>query len=285
MTEEEKNKVEKGTLYLVATPIGNLGDLSPRARKILSEVDFVCAEDTRTAAKLLSMLDLPQKPMVPYHDHNRHEKEFSILEKLRSGQSAALVTDAGTPAISDPGEDIVRACIDCGIPFTSVPGCCAAITALTLSGLNTRRFAFEGFLEGRPSDRRQTLERICGDIRTHIFYEAPHRLLDTLNLMLEVLGDRNIALCREMTKLNEEILRMSISEALYYYEDKEPKGEYVLIVEGFSDDPDTVFWSDMSVPEHVEYYIEKMNLSKMDAIKAVAKDRGVSKNVIYKQML
>ncbi len=286
MEIEEKNKVEKGWLYLVSTPIGNLSDLSPRGMKILSEVDFIAAEDTRVAAKLLSMLGLPVKSMVSYHDHNRHEKAFSILARLREGQSGALVTDAGTPAISDPGEDLVRECIDCGIPVTSVPGCCAAITALTLSGMDTRRFAFEGFLEGRTSDRIETLTRIAADIRTHIFYEAPHRLVDTLTMMAEVLGmDRRIALCRELTKRNEEILRTDLASALEHFKEQQPRGEYVLVVEGFTETLQTVFWSNMSVEEHVEYYTEKMSLSKMDAVKAVAKDRGVAKNIIYKQML
>lgn len=286
MENEEKNKIEKGWLYLVSTPIGNLSDLSPRGMKILSEVDFIAAEDTRVAAKLLSALGMPTKPMVPYHDHNRHEKAFSILARLREGQSGALVTDAGTPAVSDPGEELVRECIDCGIPVTAVPGCCAAITALTLSGMDTRRFAFEGFLEGRVSDRVETLTRISADIRTHIFYEAPHRLVDTLTLMQQVLGsDRRIALCRELTKRNEEILRTDLASALAYYAEHEPRGEYVLVVEGFTETIETIFWSQMSVQEHVAYYMEKMSLSKMDAVKAVAKDRGVAKNVIYKQML
>ncbi len=286
MSEQDKNRVEGGTLYLVATPIGNLSDLSPRGMKILSEVDFIAAEDTRVAAKLFSALSLPTKPMVPYHDHNRHEKAFSILARLREGQSGALITDAGTPAISDPGEDLVKECIDCGIPVTGVPGCCAAITALTLSGLDTRRFAFEGFLEGRTSDRVETLNRLSADPRTHIFYEAPHRLIDTLTLMRDSFGEgRRIALCRELTKLNEEILRCDIGAALGYYADHEPRGEYVMVVEGFTQTIETVFWGKMSIEEHVAYYMEKMALSKMDAVKAVAKDRGVAKNVIYKQML
>jgi len=286
MDHEEKNKVEGGTLYLVSTPIGNLADLSPRGIKILSEVDFIAAEDTRVAAKLLLALDMPTKPMIPYHDHNRREKGFSILQRLRSGQSGALISDAGTPAISDPGQDLVRECIDCGIPVTSVPGCCAAVTALILSGLDTRRFAFEGFLEGRVSDRVAALTRIAADPRTQIFYEAPHRLVDTLQLMKQVLGgDRSIALCRELTKRNEEILRTDIDSALAYYERTEPRGEYVLVLQGFVETAESVFWSDMSVQEHVTYYEEKMSLSRMDAVKAVAKDRGVAKNVIYKQML
>lgn len=286
MENEEKNKVEKGWLYLVSTPIGNLSDLSPRAIKILSEVDFIAAEDTRVAAKLLSALGMPIKSMVPYHDHNRHEKAFSILARLREGQSGALVSDAGTPAISDPGEDLVKECIDCGIPFTAVPGCCAAITALTLSGLDTRRFAFEGFLEGRVSARIDSLSAIAADVRTHIFYEAPHRLTDTLELMIHTLGpNRRVALCRELTKRNEEIIRTDLASALDYYREHDPRGEYVLVVEGFRQTVSGLFWAEMSIEEHVNYYIEKMSLSKMDAVKAVAKDRGVAKNVIYKQLL
>lgn len=286
MEFEEKNKIEKGWLYLIATPIGNLSDLSPRGMKILSAVDFIAAEDTRMTAKLLAALDLPTKSMVPYHDHNRHEKVFSILERLRDGQSGALVTDAGTPAISDPGEELVAECIACGIPVTSVPGCCAAITALTLSGLSTRRFAFEGFLEGRVGNRMEVLNRIAADIRTHVFYEAPHRLQDTLKLMEKALGaDRRIALCRELTKKNEEILRTTIGASIAYYSEHEPRGEYVLVVEGFRETKDNAFWSEMTIEEHVSYYMDQMSLSKMDAIKAVAKDRGLAKNVIYKHLL
>ena len=282
---EEKNKVEDGTLYLVATPIGNLSDLSSRAVKILKEVSFIAAEDTRVAARLLSTMGIVQS-MIPYHDHNRHEASESILKCLLAGESCALVTDAGTPAVSDPGEELVTECIAAGIPVTSVPGCCAAITALTLSGLNTRRFCFEGFLEGRVSDRKKTLERIRRDIRTQIFYEAPHRLTDTLSLMQEILGgDRRIALCRELTKLNEEIFRTDINTAIAYYAENKPRGEYVLVVEGFIETPDQTFWSDMSIEEHVQFYMTEQGMKKMDAIKAAAKDRGISKSDLYKSLL
>ena len=285
MTETEKNRVEGGTLYLVATPIGNLSDLSSRAVKILTEVDFLCAEDTRVTSKLLSSLGIT-KSVVPYHDNNRHEKGPYIVRRLLEGESCALVSDAGTPAVSDPGEDLVRDCIEAGVPVTSVPGACAAITALTLSGMNTRRFAFEGFLEGRISDRKAALERIRTDIRTQIFYEAPHRLTDTLSLFSEVLGeDRRIALCRELTKLNEEVLRMTVGEALAYFADNEPRGEYVVVVEGYTAKVSEQFWADMTVEEHVAYYMEKADMKKMDAIKAAAKDRGVSKSDLYKLLL
>lgn len=281
---DEKNRIEEGTLYLVATPIGNLSDLSARAVKILTEVDFIAAEDTRVAARLLSTMGIVQS-MIPYHDHNRHEASESILKRLLAGDSCALVTDAGTPAISDPGEELVGECIAAGIPVTSVPGCCAAITALTLSGLDTRRFCFEGFLEGRVSDRKQTLERIRRDIRTHIFYEAPHRLTDTLALMRDSLGgDRRIALCRELTKLNEEVIRTDIASALAYYQDQKPRGEYVLVVEGFVETPDQTFWAEMSADEHVRFYMDQ-GMKKMDAIKAAAKDRGIAKSELYKSLL
>ncbi len=285
MTEDEKNKIEEGTLYLVATPIGNLADLSSRAVKVLTEVDFLCAEDTRVTSKLLASLGIT-KSMVPYHDNNRHEKGPYIVSRLLSGESCALVSDAGTPGVSDPGEDLVRDCIEAGVPVTSVPGACAAITALTVSGLNTRRFAFEGFLEGRVSDRKAALERVRTDSRTQIYYEAPHRLTDTLALFGEILGtDRRIALCRELTKLNEEILRTTVGDALAYYRETAPRGEYVLVVEGYSAKESEQFWANMTVEEHVAYYMEKAELKKMDAIKAAARDRGLSKSDLYKLLL
>lgn len=281
---EEKNKVEKGVLYLVATPIGNTADLSPRAVKVLSEVDFIAAEDTRNSAKLLSLLGLSGASMLSYYEHNKAERGPQIVKRLREGESCALITDAGTPAVSDPGEDLVKLCISEGVPVTSVPGCCAAINALVLSGMDTRRFHFEGFLEGNDANKKRTLDELSGYTCTLIFYEAPHRLKDTLSLLLDAFGkDRPIALCREMTKLNEDILRTTLSGAVEYYASAEPRGEYVLIVGGKPKE-ERAFFEKMSVREHVQFYIDG-GMSKMDAMKAAAKDRGVGKAQIYKEML
>lgn len=283
--DTEKNKVLGGTLYLVATPIGNLSDLSQRACKVLSEVDFVAAEDTRNTAKLLTAFDI-SKPQVSYHEHNKRSKGPEIIERLKAGQSCALVSDAGTPAISDPGEDLVKLCIENDVPVTVIPGCCAAISALTLSGLSTSRFAFEGFLAGTDADKRKHLEKIKYDDRTLIFYEAPHRLIDTLELMYGVLGERQIAVVKEITKLNERVLHTALSRAAQFYRENAPKGEYVLIVDGASAEQQSAdaFWVNMSVAEHVAFY-ENSGMSRMDAMKAAAKDRGVPKGKIYKELL
>ena len=279
---DEKNKVEAGKLYLVTTPIGNLSDLSERAKKILAGVDFVAAEDTRNSAKLLAIFGI-KKPMVSYYEHNKRERGELVCDRLAAGESCALVTDAGMPGISDPGEDIVKLCAERGIPVTAVPGPCAAMTALTLSGLATGRFAFEGFLSTNKGERRKHLDELKCDRHTLIFYEAPHKLKATLSDLYEVFGDRKISLCRELTKLNEEINRTSLCEAVKLYSEREPRGEYVLIVEGASDAQaaESAFWSAMSLEEHVEYYISE-GKSKMDAIKACAKDRGIPKNEVYK---
>lgn len=279
---DEKNKVEPGKLYLVTTPIGNLSDLSERAKKILAGVDFVAAEDTRNSAKLLAIFGI-KKPMVSYYEHNKRERGEIIADRLSAGESCALVTDAGMPGISDPGEDIVKLCAERGIPVTAVPGPCAAMTALTLSGLATGRFAFEGFLSTNKGERRKHLEELKCDKHTLIFYEAPHKLKATLSDLYEAFGDRKISLCRELTKLNEEINRTTLSEAVKLYSEREPRGEYVLIVEGASDAEaaESAFWSAMTLEEHVEYYITE-GKSKMDAIKACAKDRGIPKNEVYK---
>lgn len=284
MTEtKEKNKVEGGRLYLVATPIGNLSDISERALKVLSEVDFIAAEDTRNSVRLLTHFGI-KKPLVAYHEHNKREKGEEICEKLISGESCALITDAGTPAISDPGEDLVRLCAEKDIPVTSLPGCCAAITALTLSALPTGRFIFEGFLSAQKKERRERLTALCGEERTMIFHEAPHKLKSTLADMAEIFGtDRRIALCRELTKLNEDIMRTTLGTALGFYGENEPRGEYVLVLEGGKcQGGRELFWENMSVSEHVEYYIG-MGVERMDAIKKTAKDRGVNKNSIYKE--
>ena len=286
MPISEKNQILPSTLYLVATPIGNLADLSERAIKVLSEVDFIAAEDTRNTAHLLSYLQI-QKPLVSYHEHNKRERGESICDRLQAGESCALVTDAGTPAISDPGEDLVALCAARGITVTSIPGCCAGITALTLSGLPTGRFCFEGFLSVNKSDRKKHLDSLKGETRTMIFHEAPHKLKTTLADLREAFGDaRRISLCRELTKLNEEVLRLTLAEAVAYYEENAPRGEYVLVVEGAGEGSaaEGAFWTDMTVPEHVACYMEQ-GMTKKDAIKAAAKDRGVPKNEVYQQVL
>lgn len=274
----EKNAVERGTLYLVATPIGNMADLSSRALKILSEVDFIAAEDTRNSGLMLSRLNI-SKPMVSYHEHNRRSRGPVIADRLEAGESCALVTDAGTPAISDPGEDLVRLCAERGIPVTAVPGCCAAVTALSLSGISTVRFAFEGFLPASGRDRGDRLNELKSEPRTLILYEAPHRLRQTLSDLYDALGNRSAALCRELTKLNEEIERLPLGDAVERYRDKEPRGEYVLVIEGLP-----VSEEQADYPEDIAAHVallEDGGLSRMDAIKAVAKARGVKKNEIY----
>ena len=279
----EKNKVVGGTLYLVATPIGNLADISARAVKVLSEVDFIAAEDTRNSMRLLSYLGI-QKPMVSYFEHNKRSHGDLICEKLLGGQSCALITDAGTPAISDPGEDIVALCAEKNILVTSIPGACAAIIALTLSGLPTARFCFEGFLSADKKERRARLDALRCDDRTTIFHEAPHKLKTTLADMREIFGgERRISLCRELTKLNEDVMRTTLDGACEFYEQNNPRGEYVLIVEGAPEgslQEKGTDLSSLSVEEHVNHSINA-GMSKKDAIKATAHDRGVPKNDIY----
>lgn len=279
---EDKNKIVGGTLYLVATPIGNLSDISERALKVLSEVDFIAAEDTRNSGKLLAYFGI-SKPMVSYFEHNKRERGEVILSKLIAGESCALITDAGTPAISDPGEDLVVLCAENNVPVTSIPGCSAVVNALALSALPTGRFCFEGFLSTNKNERFSRLEEIKNDTRTTIFYEAPHKLTKTLDDIFEVFGERKIALCRELTKLNEEILRTTLCGAIEYYKENAPRGEYVLVIEGAKESQlkNNAFWSNMSVIEHLDYYLND-GLKKMDAIKAVARDRGVPKSEIYK---
>lgn len=280
----EKNAIVGGTLYLVATPIGNLSDLSERAVKVLSEVDFVAAEDTRNTGKLLTCLGI-SKPMVSYYEHNKKERGPQIIERLRAGESCALCSDAGTPAISDPGEDLVALCAAECIPVTSIPGCCAAVTALILSGLSTSRFAFEGFLPVDKKPRRDRLEELKRSTATMILYEAPHKLRATLDDLASGLGaDRRIALCRELTKRNEEIHRTTLGEAVAHYGENEPRGEYVLIVEGTAKAPadtEAAARAALSPEAHVAYY-ESTGLGRMDAIKAAAKERGVPKNELYR---
>ena len=283
--ERQKNITEKGTLYLVGTPIGNLADLSDRARKVLSEVDFIAAEDTRNSGRLLAYFGI-KKPMVSYFEHNRRERGEMIVARIAAGESCALITDAGMPAISDPGEDLVRLCAERGVPVSVVPGPCAAVSALAVSGLFTAKFVFEGFLSASAGERRTSLEKLKNETRTIIFYEAPHKLRATLADMFAVLGDRKISLCRELTKLNEEVLRTTLSEAVAYYEEAQPRGEYVLVVEGAPEEQikESAFWADMSEEEHVAHYTAE-GLSKNDAIKAAARDRGVGKSEIYNRVM
>ena len=279
---EDKNVIRGGVLYLVATPIGNLSDMSERALKVLREVDLIAAEDTRNTGKLLAYFEI-SKPMISYFEHNKRERGEAIVAKLKEGQSCALVTDAGTPAISDPGEDLVRLCAENGLTVTSIPGCCAVVNALALSALPTGRFCFEGFLSTNRGERYERLTEIKNDTRTTIFYEAPHKLKKTLSDLLEILGDRKISLCRELTKLNEEVIRTTISGAIAYYEQNEVRGEFVLVVEGASKEElvASEFWSNMTIEEHLEHYISS-GIKKMDAIKSVAKDRNMPKNEVYK---
>ena len=280
---EEKNKIQPSTLYLVGTPIGNLSDISERAKKTLTDVDFIAAEDTRNTYKLLNCYGI-KKELVSYHEHNKREAGERIVARLLGGESCAIVTDAGMPAISDPGEDLVRLCADAGIVVSVIPGACAAVSALALSGLCTKKFVFEGFLPANKSERRRRLEDIKGEKRTIIFYEAPHKLKATLASLVECYGEeRRISLCRELTKLNEEIERTNLASAIALYEVKEPRGEYVLILEGADEAGVTVTpTDDSSLPpeERVEKYISD-GLSKMDAIKKVAKELGVPKSEIY----
>ena len=285
---EEKNKTERGVIYLVATPIGNLADLSDRAKKVLSEVDFVAAEDTRNTAKLLSCFGI-RKELISYYEHNKRERGEIIVSRVLLGESVALVTDAGMPAISDPGEDLVRLAAERGVRVLIVPGCCAAVSALALSGLVTGRFAFEGFLSMNKRERRERLAEIKNERRTMIFYEAPHKLRATLRDLADVFGsDRRLSLCRELTKLNEETVRTTVGEAIDYYSTHEPRGEYVLVLMGLTEyeaisgaRTDASPLTELDLDDHVAYY-EKLGLSRMDAIKAAAKDRGISKSALYK---
>ena len=271
----------KGTLYLCATPIGNLGDVSARFLETFKAVDIIAAEDTRQTVKLLNYFDI-QKPLTSYHEHNKASKGEYLIGLMEEGKNVALVSDAGTPAISDPGEDLVRLCIEHDITVTSVPGPVALINALILSGLPTRRFAFEGFLSVNKRHRNEHLKSVKDDTHTLIFYEAPHKLKYTLNDMLDILGDRKIALVRELTKLHEEVKRTTLSEAVEFYETQKPRGEYVIVIDGAKQQSAEQFWADMSIAEHVEHYIKLGNTSK-EAIKLVAADRGVPKREVYNE--
>ncbi|MBQ6117442.1 MAG: 16S rRNA (cytidine(1402)-2'-O)-methyltransferase [Oscillospiraceae bacterium] len=271
-----------GTLYLVATPIGNLDDFSPRAVRTLAEADFVAAEDTRVSVKLLNRFGI-KKPLVSYHEHNRASAGPEILQRLLSGETCALVTDAGTPAISDPGEDLVRLCAENGVTVQSIPGCCAAVTALAVSGLPTGRFTFEGFLSANRSERRARLEELSGEQRTMIFHEAPHKLRATLSDMAEILGDRPVALCRELTKLHEETVRTTLAEAAALYEGSEPRGEYVLVVGGAERSASPA----VTLAEGVAMVQRRRaeGIRMKDAVRQVADDTGLSRNELYEAAL
>jgi len=285
MQQSEKNKVEGSTLYLVGTPIGNLADMTDRAKKVLSEVDFVAAEDTRNSMKLLSCFGIHQE-LVSYYEHNKRESGERIITRLLGGESCALITDAGMPAISDPGEDLVRLCAESGIAVRVVPGPSACVSALALSGLPTARFTFEGFLPAQKNDRKKRLDALKNEERTMIFYEAPHKLRATLDDMLAAFGEeRKISLCRELTKLNEEAERTTLAGAVNLYKDREPRGEYVLVIEGGTEtaNGDNPLLS-LTPDEHVAHY-EALGMKRMDAIKAAAKDRGMSKSDFYKLVI
>ena len=281
MDMNEKNRVEGGVLYLVGTPIGNLADISERAKKVLSEVDFIAAEDTRNSAKLLLCLGI-KGDLVSYHEHNKRVAGERLIARLLAGESCALITDAGMPAISDPGEDVVALAAEAGIKVSVVPGPCAAVSALAMSGLPTGRFAFDGFLPVKGKERRERIEALSHEVRTAILYEAPHKLVTTLTDLCNALGgERRISLCRELTKLNEEVLRFTLAEAVKYYSEREPRGEYVLILEGVEVTVTEEDFSALSPEEHVKRYTDA-GMSRKDAIKAAAKDRGMAKSDFYK---
>ena len=267
-----------GILYLVPTPIGNLGDISKRAAETLAAVDFIAAEDTRVSVKLLNRLEI-KKPLVSYHEHNQRESGPKILERLLAGENCALVTDAGSPAISDPGEDLVRLCAQAGVPVCAIPGPCAAITALSVSALPTGRFAFEGFLPAQKKERRLRLEALAGEERTMIFYEAPHRLRQTLAELASAFGGtRKISLCRELTKLHEEIARMTLAEAVSHYAENEPRGEYVLVVAGAEERTASVSLEDAVARARA---LMESGLRVKDAAKQAAEETGIPKNKLY----
>ena len=276
-----------GTLYLCATPIGNLEDMTFRVIRTLKEVDVIAAEDTRNSIKLLNHFEI-KTPMTSYHEYNKIEKGHKLVQMLLEGKNLALITDAGTPGISDPGEELVQMCYEAGVPVTSLPGAAACITALTLSGLSTRRFAFEAFLPSDKKERQQVLEELKNDTRTVICYEAPHRLVKTLKELLEALGNRRITICRELTKKHETAWQTHIAEACEYYQENAPKGECVLVIEGRSREElkaeEQEQWEQMPVEAHMEHY-ESQGMDHKSAMKQVAKDRGVSKRDIYRMLL
>ena len=278
-----------GKLLLCATPIGNLGDITFRVLETLKAADMIAAEDTRNSIKLLNHFDI-HTPMTSYHEYNKVEKAIYLIDKINQGMNIALITDAGTPAISDPGEVLVRMCQEAGITVTSLPGPAACITALTLSGLSTRRFCFEGFLPGTEDkrERKAILEDLKDESRTIILYEAPHHLRIVLKDLYDTLGNRRIAICRELTKKFEDIMPTTLEQAIAYYNEKDPRGEYVLVIEGHSLEKQAqekqADWQEMSIADHMKYY-EETGISHKDAMKKVAVDRGVGKREIYQALL
>ena len=276
-----------GKLYLCATPIGNLEDITYRVVRTLNEVDLIGAEDTRNSIKLLNHFDI-KTPMTSYHEFNKYDKAKQLVEMMKEGKNIAIITDAGTPGISDPGEEVVRQCFEAGIQVTSLPGPAACITALTMSGQKTRRFVFEAFLPKDKKEKVAVLEELKNETRTIIIYEAPHRLARTLKELRETLGNRQLTLCRELTKKYEEADKTTIDQAIEKYNEKEPRGEYVLVIEGKSQEEiqeeNKQKWESMTIEEHMEYYISQGN-DKKSAMKLVAKDRGVSKRDIYNQLI
>ena len=276
-----------GSLYLVATPIGNLEDMTYRAVRILSEVDLIAAEDTRNSIKLLNHFEI-KTPMTSYHEHNKYEKADVLVAKLLEGMDIAVITDAGTPGISDPGEELVKKCYEAGVRVIPVPGACAAVNALVASGLPTRRFSFEAFLPVDKKERQAVLLELSKESRTIIVYEAPHRLKKTLQELLDVLGDRAVTVCRELTKKHETFFASTLSQAVAYYESEEARGECILVIQGLSreqlEDEKQKQWDAMSIEEHIRLYIDK-GFDKKEAIKQVAKDRGLPKRDVYNQAL
>lgn len=273
-----------GTLFLCATPIGNLEDITFRVLRTLKEVDVIAAEDTRNSIRLLNHFEI-HTPMTSYHEYNKYDKGKVLIERLLAGENIALITDAGTPGISDPGEELVRMCYDAGVTVTSLPGASACVTALTLSGLSTRRFAFEAFLPTDKKEREEVLKELKKETRTIILYEAPHRLLKTLNLLKDWLGEtRRLTVCRELTKKYETAFLTTLQEACEYYEENMPKGECVLVIEGRSREEmaqeEQRKWEELTIEEHMQIYLSK-NVDKKEAMKKVAKDRGISKRDVY----
>lgn len=277
----------QGKLYLCATPIGNLEDITLRVLRTLKEADLIAAEDTRHSIKLLNHFDI-KTPMTSYHEFNKVEKARYLVDKMREGTNVALITDAGTPGISDPGEELVRQCYEAGIEVTSLPGPAACVTALTISGMATRRFAFEAFLPSDKKEKQEIFEELKKETRTIILYEAPHRLVRTLSELLENLGDRRISVCRELTKTHETVFRTTVSEALSYYETEEPRGECVLVIEGKNrmeiQQEQERSWEAISIEEHMKRYLDG-GTDKKEAMKLVAKDRGMKKRDVYQYLL
>ncbi len=277
----------QGTLYLCATPIGNLEDITYRVLRILKEVDVIAAEDTRNSIKLLNHFEI-HTPMTSYHEYNKFDKGRELVEQLLAGKNIALITDAGMPGISDPGEELVKMCAEARIPVTTLPGACACVTALTLSGLGTRRFAFEAFLPSDKKERQSILEELKTETRTIILYEAPHRLVKTLEELKEILGNRRISVCRELTKKHETVFRTDLEEAICHYKTEAPRGECVLVLEGRN--PEELkkekqeAWEEMTIAEHVSLY-EKQGIQRKEAMRLAAKDRGVSKRDIYQALI